>query len=110
MRLMILFGTSAIALAGCAAQQISLGLQRYGLDEGRSRCVGDRLASNLNAHQLRELGRAAHAYGTNDPTPGRLTVGDLVRVSSQIDDPKVPLEVGKATFACNVLGGPTPAL
>jgi len=95
-----------MVLAACASERISLGLQRYGLDERRSQCVGDRLANNLNTHQLHELGRAAHAYGTADPTPGRLTTADFIRVSAQIDDPKIPLEVGKATFACHLLSGP----
>lgn len=100
---------SMMVLAGCASERISLGLQRYGLDEQRSRCVGDRLASNLSNHQLRELGRAARAYNANETTPGRLTVDDLVRVSAQIDDPRIPLEVGKATFACHLLSGPPPS-
>ena len=89
----------AVALAACAAPatRISTGLQRYGLDEGRADCVGGRLQSDLT------LGRAAAAYKQNDPNPGVLTVGDLIRVAGELKDPKIALSVGKAAAGCGVL-------
>jgi hypothetical protein len=96
---------SALALAACAAPatRISTGLQRYGLDERRADCVGTRLQGDLSLGQLQQLGRAAAAYGRNDPNPGVLTVGDLLRVAGELKDPAIPLAVGKAAAGCGVL-------
>ena len=77
----------------------------YGLDADRSKCVGDRLERSLSIGQLQQLGRAARAYGKSNANSGRLTVADLVRVSSQIKDVRVPVEVGKAAASCGVLAG-----
>ena len=49
------------------------------------------------------LGRAAAAYKQNDPNPGVLTVGDLIRVAGELKDPKIALSVGKAAAGCGVL-------
>ena len=95
----------AVALVACAAPatRISTGLQRYGLDESRADCVGGRLQSDLTLGQLQQLGRAAAAYKQNDPNPGVLTVGDLIRVAGELKDPKITLSVGKAAAGCGVL-------
>ncbi|MBW6525775.1 hypothetical protein KZ813_02865 [Sphingomonas sp. RHCKR7] len=95
----------ALAVTACAAPstRIANGLQRYGLDPARSRCVGDRLERSLTLGQLQKLGKAAAAYGRDDPDPGRLTVGDLLRVAGEIKDPTIALEVGKAAADCGVL-------
>jgi hypothetical protein len=53
--------------------------------------------------QLQELGRAAGAYRQNDPDPSRLTVNDLLRVSSEIKDPAVPLAVARAAGRCGLV-------
>jgi len=101
--------TGALALlasiAGCAAPatRISSGLQRYGLDPSRSDCVGGRLQANLSLGQLQRLGKAAAAYRQGDTTPGVLTPSDLIRVASELRDPKIALEVGKAAAGCGVL-------
>jgi hypothetical protein len=54
--------------------------------------------------------RAAKASREGDTPPGRLTASDLVRVSGQVKDPKVPLEVGKAAAACGILTDPASPL
>ena len=94
----------AATLGACAAPatRISDGLQRYGFDPARSNCIGERLQSNLSLGQLQQLGRAANAYGKDDPNPNRFTADDLIRVAGQIEDPKVALEVGKAVAGCSV--------
>lgn len=95
----------ALSLTACAtpATQISTGLQRYGLDAGRSECVGARLQNDLSLGQLQQLGRAAAAYRKGDTTPGVLTVSDLLRVAGEIRDPAIALAVGKAAAGCGVL-------
>lgn len=102
---LILIAVAAGGLAACAAPatRIADGLQRYGLDQARSQCVGDRLGSGLSLGQLQQLGRAAAAYRRDDPNPGQLTAGDLVRVAGEIRDPKIALEVGKAAAGCGVV-------
>ena len=57
------------------------------LDAPRADCVGTRLERDLSLGQLRQLGRAAAAYRRDDPNPGVLTVGDLVRVAGQLKEP-----------------------
>ena len=96
---------SALVLTACAAPatRISTGLQRYGLDEQRSDCVGTRLQGDLSLGQLQQLGRAAAAYGRGDTSPGVLTVSDLLRVAAELKDPAIALAVGKAAAGCGVL-------
>ena len=98
----------AASLAGCVnpSRAISTELTRYGLDASQAQCVGDRLEANLSIGQLQELGRAARAITEGDETPGRLTVGDLVRVAGRIADPRVPLEVTRAAAGCGILRDP----
>ena len=92
----------ATLLASCASPstRIASGLERYGFDPARSACVGDRLERRLSLGQLQQLGRAAAAYGRDDPDPRRLDAGDLLRVAGEIKDPAVALEVGKALAGC----------
>lgn len=96
----------AAILSGCASPstRISTSLQRYGLDETRAQCVGDRLQAKLSLGQLKQLGHAAQAYQRNDMTPGRLGIDDLVRVAAAINDPLVASEVARATIDCDVPG------
>ena len=105
MRASALMLLSAVSLSACAAPatRISSVLQRYGLDEGRADCVGNRLQSDLSLGQLQQLGRAAAAYRQGDTTPGALTVGDLLRVAGELKDPAIALSVGKAAAGCGVL-------
>jgi len=95
----------AIALAACvnASAKISGELARYGLDQRQATCVGDRLEARLSLAQLRELARAARAYSSNDPNPDKLTAADLARVSTQIRDPQIPVEVASAGASCGLI-------
>ncbi len=94
-----------LTLGACAAPatRISTGLQRYGLDAARADCVGTRLQRDLSIGQLQRLGRAAAAYRANDPNPAVLTVGDLIRVGGELQDPAIVLALGTAAAGCNVL-------
>lgn len=105
MRALAIMLLGAVSLAACAAPatRISTGLQRYGLDEPRANCIGNRLQSDLSLSQLQQLGRAAAAYKQGDTTPGTLTVGDLLRVAGELKDPAIALSVGKAAAGCGVL-------
>ena len=99
-------GAGALLLAGCStpSARIANELTRYGLDQNQAKCVGDRLEARLSLAQLQQLARAANAYSRNDTSPRRLTVGDLTRVSAQIDDSRMPIEVASAAASCGVLG------
>ena len=99
----MLFGALSLAACAAPAMRISTGLQRYGLDQARADCVGQRLQSDLSLGQLQQLGRAAAAYRQDDATPGTLTVGDLLRVAGELNDPAIALSVGKAAAGCGVL-------
>lgn len=105
MKTVVLALSSALTLAACAAPatQISTGLQRYGLDDQRSDCVGTRLQGDLSIGQLQQLGRAAAAYRKGDTIPGVLTASDLIRVAGELKDPEIALAVGKAAAGCGVL-------
>jgi len=98
-----LVGATTLLACAAPATRISTGLQRYGLDEGRADCVGTRLQGDLSLSQLQQLGRAAAAYRQGDTDPGRLTVGDLLRVAGQLKDPAIALAVGKAAAGCGVV-------
>lgn len=104
MRVMASLGL-ALLISACVnpSSKIASELSRYGLDQSRAQCVGDRLEANLSMSQLQQLGKAARAYGRDDANPGQLTMGDLVRAAGEINDPSVPIEVGKAAIGCNVL-------
>ena len=103
MRLLPLAAGLTLA-AGCVDPSTSIAteLGRYGLDATQARCVGERLETNLSIGQLQELARAAGAVNRGDTTPGRLTASDLIRVSSQVRDPKIPIEVLRAANGCGV--------
>jgi len=101
----IMLGLAAGGLAACVspAAKISTELMRYGLDQRQATCVGERLGARLSIGQLRQLAGAARAYSRDDADPGRLTLGDLARASSQIDDPRVPIEVAGAATGCGLV-------
>lgn len=95
----------ALALAACAtpSDRISDALVGYGLAPEQARCVGDRLQRRLSLDQLQELSRLARSYREQDPNPHQLAPSDLIRVASQVQDIRVPIEVGKAAAGCNVI-------
>jgi len=105
-------GIATLSLAACVnpSAKIATSLEGYGFQPAQSQCVGDRLEANLSLGQLQQLGRAAKASREGDTTPGRLTASDFIRVSGQVKDPKVPLEVGKAAAACGILTDPASPL
>lgn len=97
---------ATLITGACAATpkaRIADTLTRYGLERSQAECVGGDLQGNLSIGQLQELARVANAYRQNDPDPGRLTVNDLLRVSSQIRDPAVPLAVARAAGRCGLV-------
>ncbi len=99
-------GWVLLMLGGCAtpSDRIAIELTRYGLTQQQANCVGDRLEARLSLPQLQQLARAAKAYSSNDPNPGQLTGSDLARVSTQIKDPEVPIEVATAAASCGLIG------
>ena len=97
---------AALLISGCAtpSARIADELGGYGLNPTQALCVGQRLQANLSLSQLQQLARAAGALTRGDTTPGRLTPTDLLRVASQIRDPKIAIEVARAASGCGVLG------
>ncbi len=95
-----------LILSNCAtpSDRIANELTRYGLSQQQATCVGERLEARLSLPQLQQLGGAAKAYASGDTDPRQLTGSDLARVSAQIKDPKVPIEVATAAASCGVLG------
>ena len=96
---------AALLVSGCATPSAGIAdqLGGYGLTPAQALCVGQRLQANLSLSQLQQLARAAGALTRGDTTPGRLTPTDLYRVASQIEDPKVAIEVARAATACGIL-------
>lgn len=108
----VVIGITTLWLAACVnpSAKIATSLEGYGFQPAQSQCVGDRLEANLSLGQLQQLGRAAKTSREGDTTPGRLTASDFIRVASQVKDPKVPFEVGKAAAACGILTDPVSPL
>ena len=89
-----------ILLSSCASKRISGALQRYGLDEKRSECVGDRLTETLSMEQLQSLSRAAKAYKQASQT---LKIADFVQVGSELNDPQIPLKITQSALQCGLV-------
>jgi len=106
----ILVFSGATAVTACVnpSARIASALTRYGLDAQQAQCAGDRLEDRLSLGQLQQLGRAARAVGQGDTSPGRLTVSDLIRVSSQIRDPRIAIEVTRAAVGCDLVAQALP--
>lgn len=104
MRYLCVIG-AVVTLAACATprERIADALVGYGIPPAQAQCVGGRLEDRLSIGQLRELSRYARAYRDNDPNPGALTIADLIRVTSQVQDARVPIEVGKAAAQCGLV-------
>ena len=108
----IIAGGVGASLAGCVnpSAKIATSLEGYGFQPAQSQCVGDRLEASLSIGQLQQLGRAARATREGDTTPGRLTASDFLRVAGQVKDPKVALEVARASAGCGILTDPASPL
>lgn len=92
--------STGFLLSSCASQRISGALQRYGLDEKRSECMGDRLTETLSTQQLQSLSRAAKAYKQASQT---LKIVDFVQVGSELKDPQVPLKITQSALQCGLV-------
>lgn len=92
------FFVSLILLNGCASQRISGALQRYGLDEKRSECVGDRLAETMSSQELQSLIRAARAYKQATQS---LKISDFKAVGHE-QDAKTPVKITQAALQCGL--------
>ncbi len=106
----ILVFSGVAFVAGCVSPsaRIASALTRYGLDAQQAQCAGDRLEDRLSLGQLQQLGRAARSVAQVDTSPGRLTVSDLIRVSAQIRDPQIAIEVTRAAVRCGVVAQSIP--
>lgn len=92
------------ALAGCArpSDRIADQLQRYGLDQQRATCVGQRLERDLSIDQLRQLAAAAKAYQATGRSARDLTAADLAQVAGNVRDPAVAIAVVSAGAGCGL--------
>jgi len=93
-----------LALSACASpkERIADSLVGFGLDQSRADCVGADLQRNLSTGQLLELGRVARSYRQRDPDPSQLTLSDLLRAASEINDPAIALTIARAAGRCNL--------
>ena len=93
-----------LTLSACASprERIADSLTGFGLDQRRADCVGADLQRNLSTGQLLELGRVARSYQQRDPDPSKLTLSDLLRAASELNDPAIALTVARAAGRCNL--------
>jgi hypothetical protein len=106
----------ALLLAGCAGYAIDytksredlLGpeLARYGLSQDQARCVNESLSKRLAKGQLGVLTRTTRLVKRGYTDPERLTVQDLLYVSTFVKDRKVAAELSRASASCNLLTNP----
>ena len=103
MRTPIILGlTAAIAACASPSTRIADELQRYGLDQARAQCVGQRLERDLTVDQLRQLAAAAKAYQATGRPADQLTASDLARVAGNVRDPAVAIAVVSAGTGCGL--------
>ena len=104
-RALLIASLTAVALASCArpSERIATTLVGYGVPQAQADCVGQSLERDLSPAQLLELVRLVRAYRQNDPDPDRLSRQDLLRVASQVRDPRVPLIVARNAATCGLL-------
>ena len=112
MRLLLLSLPALALVGGCAGYAIDYTkpktsivapeLARYGLSDAQSRCLGERLGTDLSVWQLRQLQIRAASVTRGYADPTRLTPSDLVYVATHVKDPKVGVEVARAAEACGL--------
>ncbi len=104
--------TMIAALGACAtpSDRIAGALEAYGFTKPQAQCVGDRLQKRLSISQLAELARLAREVRAQQPVPGRVSIEDLLRLSGDVRDPKVPIEVARAGAGCGLLSSPMSGL
>ena len=88
---------------GCASQRISSALERYGVAPEKADCVGDSLSERMSFSQLQSLSRAARTYQSIDGASVSLTLLDLARITAELRDPVIPIEIVRAGVKCSVL-------
>lgn len=100
----ILLIAAVVTASACASpsERIAASLSGYGIAAGPAACVGEQLERTLSLSQLAELGRVARAARARDPDPSRLTLDDLLRVATEVRDPRVAIEVARAAGRCNL--------
>lgn len=104
MRLVIVLvvGLAANACITAPKARIADSLMGYGLDRPRAECVGTYLQDHLSPGQLLELARATRARNGQSKSARQPSIGDLLRVSSEIKDPRIPVAVAKAAGRCRL--------
>ena len=97
-----------LALSACAtpSSRIAGALEAYGFSKSQSQCVGDRLQSRLSIAQLTELARLSRTAQARGIDPKTVSIGDLARLSGEIRDPRVTIEVAQAGASCGLLSSP----
>jgi hypothetical protein len=100
-----------VLLSGCAghvadfvgarAGIIAPELRRYGLDDRRTVCVGERLGAQLTPRQLRLLTRSAGSVERGYYEPERLTVRDFLYVASSMSDSAIGIAAVRAAASCD---------
>ena len=106
MRQLLTLSALSLWVTGCGSpprEKIADALIGYGIAPAQAQCVGTRLEQRLTVAQLRELGSLARSYQQSKPTPGSPTIGDLIGLAGQVQDARVPIEVGKAAANCGLL-------
>ncbi len=85
------------ARAGIVAPQ----LRRYGLDDRRTVCVGERLGAQLTPRQLRLLTRSAESVERGYYEPARLSIRDFLHVASSMSDSAIGVAAIRAAASCD---------
>lgn len=107
------FALLALSLmAGCAGEVgdyvgprttiLSPQLIRYGFDLAHTRCVSERLATDLTTRQLRRFAAAAGTVTQGYFDPNRLDARDLAWVAASIEDQRIRQALASANAACGV--------
>ena len=106
MRQLLTLSALSLWVAGCGSpprEKIADALIGYGIAPAQAQCVGTRLEQRLTVAQLRELGTLVRSYQQSSRTSGSPTIGDLIGLAGQVQDARVPIEVGKAAANCGLL-------
>ena len=95
----------ALTASACAtpSNRIAGALEAYGFSKTQSQCVGDRLQSRLSIAQLTELARVARTAQARGLDPKTASIGELARLSADVRDPRLTIEVGQAGASCGLL-------
>lgn len=89
----------SLATSACLDKQgrIEQKLLEFGLPAATAQCMARPLASDLSVGQLKQLGALVSAVGKRNG-PGGMDV--LLHQLGRMDDPEIPLVVGRAALKC----------